>query len=160
MTPAIDLAKQQSIAYTVHQYQHDPASASYGLDAAEKLGVRPEQVFKTLVVQLDNKQLAVAVLPVSYQLSMKSMAKALGAKKTDMADAQLVMRSTGYVLGGVSPLGQKKRLQTVIDCSAQQFDSIYVSAGRRGLEIELAAADLAKLLNASFAAICQQEHQP
>ena len=153
MTPAIDLAKKQGIPYQVHQYQHDASAASYGLEAAEKLGLSPQQVFKTLVVQLDNKQLAVAVLPVSNQLSMKIIAKALGAKKAEMANAQDVMRSTGYVLGGVSPLGQKKRLPTVIDSSAQQFNSIFISAGKRGLEIEVAATDLAELLGASFAAI-------
>lgn len=153
MTPAIDLAKKQGIRYQVHQYQHDAAAASYGLEAVEKLNLNPEQVFKTLVVQLDNKQLAVAVLPVSNQLSMKNIAKALGAKKAEMANAQDVMRSTGYVLGGVSPLGQKKLLPTVIDSSAQQFNSIFISAGKRGLEIELAATDLAQLLSASFAAL-------
>ena len=153
MTPAIDLAKKQGIHYQVHQYQHDATAASYGLEAVEKLNLNPEQVFKTLVVQLDNKQLAVAVLPVSNQLSMKIIAKALGAKKAEMANAQDVMRSTGYVLGGVSPLGQKKRLPTVIDSSAQQFNSIFISAGKRGLEIELAPTDLAELLGASFAAL-------
>lgn len=155
MTPAIDLAKQQGIAYQVHQYQHDAAAASYGLEASEKLGLAPEQVFKTLVVQLDGKQLAVAVLPVSQQLNMKLMAKALGAKKAEMANSHDVMRSSGYVLGGVSPLGQKKRLPTVIDNSAQQYGTIYVSAGRRGLEIELAAADLCQLLQGRFAALAQ-----
>lgn len=153
MTPAIDLARQQGIRYQVHQYQHDAAAASYGLEAAEKLNLAPQQVFKTLVVQLDGKQLAVAVLPVNLQLNMKLMAKALRAKKAEMANSQDVMRSTGYVLGGVSPLGQKKRLATVIDSSAQQYSSIYVSAGRRGLEIELNAADLCQLLEAQFAAI-------
>ena len=156
MTPAIDLVKQQAIPYQVHHYQHDPASASYGMEAAEKLGVKPEQVFKTLVVQLDGKQLAVAVLPVTQQLSMKLVAKALGAKKAEMASAADVMRSTGYVLGGVSPLGQKKTLPTVIDSSAGEFASIYISAGKRGLEIELAAEDLAALLKAEFAVISQQ----
>lgn len=153
MTPAIDLAKQQGIHYRLHQYQHDAAAASYGLEAAEKLALPPERVFKTLVVQLDAKQLAVAVLPVNQQLNMKLMAKALGAKKAEMANANDVMRSTGYVLGGVSPLGQKKRLPTVIDSSAQQFSSIYVSAGRRGLEIELSAGDLCQLLGGCFALI-------
>ena len=155
MTPAIELAKQRGIAHQVHQYQHDPAAASYGLEAAEKLGLLPQQVFKTLVLSLDSKQLAVAVLPVDQLLSMKQLAKALGAKKADMANAADVMRSTGYVLGGVSPLGQKKLLPTVIDSSAQQFATIYVSAGRRGLEIELSAADLRQLLNAQFVALCQ-----
>jgi Cys-tRNA(Pro)/Cys-tRNA(Cys) deacylase len=155
MTPAIELAKQRGIAHQVHQYQHDPAAASYGLEAAEKLGLLPQQVFKTLVLSLDSKQLAVAILPVDQLLSMKQLAKALGAKKADMANAADVMRSTGYVLGGVSPLGQKKLLPSVIDSSAQQFATIYVSAGRRGLEIELSAADLRQLLNAQFAPLCQ-----
>lgn len=155
MTPAIELAKQRGIAHQVHQYQHDPAAASYGLEAAEKLGLLPQQVFKTLVLSLDSKQLAVAILPVDQLLSMKHAAKALGAKKADMANAADVMRSTGYVLGGVSPLGQKKLLPTVIDTSAQQFATIYVSAGRRGLEIELSAEDLCQLLNAQFAPLCQ-----
>jgi Cys-tRNA(Pro)/Cys-tRNA(Cys) deacylase len=155
MTPAIELAKQRGIAHQVHQYQHDPAAASYGLEAAEKLGLLPQQVFKTLVLSLDSKQLAVAILPVDQLLSMKQLAKALGAKKADMANAADVMRSTGYVLGGVSPLGQKKLLPSVIDSSAQQFATIYVSAGRRGLEIELSAADLRQLLNAQFVALCQ-----
>lgn len=155
MTPAIDLAKKQGIPYQVHQYQHDASAASYGLEAAEKLGLSPQQVFKTLVVQLDNKQLAVAVLPVSQLLSMKHLAKALGAKKAEMANAQDVMRSTGYVLGGVSPLGQKKCLPTVIDSSAQQFATIFISAGKRGLEIELAGEDLAALLKAEFVTITQ-----
>ncbi|PKM20509.1 MAG: Cys-tRNA(Pro) deacylase [Gammaproteobacteria bacterium HGW-Gammaproteobacteria-15] len=155
MTPAIELVKQRGIAHQVHQYQHDPAAASYGLEAAEKLGLLPQQVFKTLVLSLDAKQLAVAILPVNQLLSMKQLAKALGAKKADMANAADVMRSTGYVLGGVSPLGQKKLLPTVIDSSAQQFATIYVSAGRRGLEIELSTADLCLLLNAQFAPLCQ-----
>jgi Cys-tRNA(Pro)/Cys-tRNA(Cys) deacylase len=136
MTPAIELAKQRGIAHQVHQYQHDPAAASYGLEAAEKLGLLPQQVFKTLVLSLDSKQLAVAILPVDQLLSMKQLAKALGAKKADMANAADVMRS-------------------VIDSSAQQFATIYVSAGRRGLEIELSAADLRQLLNAQFVALCQ-----
>ena len=155
MTPAIDLAKQQGIAYTVHHYQHDPASASYGLEAAEKLALNPARVFKTLVLQLDGKQLAVAVLPVSQQLSMKLAAKALGAKKAEMAKAADVMRATGYVLGGVSPLGQKKRLPTLIDNSARQFASIYISAGKRGLEIELRADDLCHLLDCGYSPLCQ-----
>lgn len=154
MTPAIELVRKRAVSHQIHHYQHDPAAASYGAEAAEKLGLLPQQVFKTLVLSLDAKQLAVAVLPVSQQLSMKQAAKALGAKKADMANAHDVMRSSGYVLGGVSPLGQKKLLPTVIDSSAQQFATIYVSAGRRGLEIELSAEDLRQLLNAQFAAIC------
>ncbi|GGY60589.1 Cys-tRNA(Pro) deacylase [Marinobacter zhanjiangensis] len=153
MTPAIDLARQVGITHQVHEYDHDPKSDSYGTEAAEKLGVDPDQVFKTLVVETDAGELVVAIVPVSNSLNLKRVAKAAKAKKVVMADKQKVQRTTGYVLGGVSPLGQKKALKTVIDESAQTFDTIHVSAGRRGLEIELAPADLASLTRASFATI-------
>ncbi|MBD3670551.1 MAG: Cys-tRNA(Pro) deacylase [Gammaproteobacteria bacterium] len=155
MTPAIKLARQSKVEHSVHEYSHDPASDSYGLEAAEKLGVPEVRVFKTLVVSLDNNELAVGILPVSTQLSMKRIAKALDAKKAVMAAPADVERATGYVLGGVSPLGQKKRLRSVIDSSATNFPTIYVSAGRRGLEIELKPQDLYDLLNADFADIAQ-----
>jgi Cys-tRNA(Pro)/Cys-tRNA(Cys) deacylase len=155
MTPAINAAKKKKIAYKIHQYTHDPAHDSYGKEAAEKLGIEEERVYKTLIVQLDNGNLTVAVVPVSSMLSMKHIAKAAGAKKAAMADKELVERTTGYVVGGVSPLGQKKRLSTVIDSSAENFPTIFVSAGRRGLEIELNPADLAALTSAAFAEICQ-----
>lgn len=155
MTPGINIARQHKIVHRVHEYAHDASSESYGLEAAEKLGVPGEQVFKTLVVALDNKALAVGVIPVSSMLSMKLIAKVAGAKKAAMADPADVERSTGYVLGGVSPLGQKKRLKTIIDSSAEKFATIYVSAGRRGLEIELSPVDLKKLTNGLFAEICQ-----
>lgn len=153
MTPAINLAKKQKVDHKVHEYSHDPASESYGTEAAEKLGLPPERVFKTLVVQLEGKGLAVGVIPVSAMLSMKQIAKTLGAKKAAMAAKADVERSTGYVLGGVSPLGQKKRLPTVIDQSACQHESIFVSAGRRGLEIELKPDALRALVNGVFADI-------
>ena len=155
MTPAINVAKKHKVTHTIHEYTHDAASESYGLEAAEKLGVPGECVFKTLVVTLDNKDLAVAVLPVVSMLSMKLIAKAAGAKKALMADKAEVERSTGYVLGGVSPLGQKKRLKTVIDVSAKQHATIYLSAGRRGLEIELNPDDVATLTRGIFAEIAQ-----
>lgn len=155
MTPAILLAQKSNIKYKVHDYEHDPKSSSYGLEAAQKLNVDENRVFKTLVVKLDTGNLAVAVIPVSSQLSMKQVAKALASKKADMADAAEVQRSTGYVLGGVSPLGQKKALATVIDTCAESFPTVYVSAGRRGLEIELQASDLKDLTRASFASICR-----
>lgn len=155
MTPAINLARKSGISHRVHEYSHDPSSESYGLEAAEKLGIAEDWVFKTLVVSLDNQRLAVAVVPVAAMLSMKLMAKAAGAKKAAMASPADVERSTGYVLGGVSPLGQKKKLQTVIDVSAQQHATVFVSAGRRGLEIELSPGDLLKLVNGSFAGIAQ-----
>ncbi|NLW04758.1 MAG: Cys-tRNA(Pro) deacylase [Pseudomonadaceae bacterium] len=155
MTPAIKLAKKNKVSHKIHEYAHDDSSESYGLEAAEKMGVPEERVFKTLVVTLDNKELAVGVIPVSFKLSMKLIAKAAGSKKAAMADKSDVERSTGYVLGGVSPLAQKKRLKTIIHLSAKNHSTIYVSAGRRGLEIELNPNDLAQLTNAKFAEICQ-----
>jgi len=155
MTPAINAAKKRKIAYTVHQYAHDPGHDAYSKEAVEKLGLAEERVFKTLVVQLESGPLAVAVVPVASMLSMKLIAKAAGSKKAAMADKNQVERTTGYVLGGVSPLGQKKRLVTVIDSSAKAFPTIFVSAGRRGLEIELRPTDLATLTTATFADIRQ-----
>jgi len=154
MTPAINAAKKAKIKYTVHEYDHDPAAPSFGIEAAEKLGVPPERVFKTLVVDA-GAGLAVAVVPVLLKLDLKAIAKALGAKKAAMAEVKVVERTTGYVVGGVSPLGQKKRLPTVLDASAQGLDTVFVSGGRRGLDIELAPADLAALTRASFAPIAR-----
>jgi Cys-tRNA(Pro)/Cys-tRNA(Cys) deacylase len=159
MTPAIDLAKKCGLDYQVHEYIHESNASSFGLEAAEKLGVAVTQVFKTLVVATDTGALAVAILPVDKTLNFKKMAKALSSnkllscKKVQMADPKQVERSTGYVLGGVSPLGQKKPLKTVIDSSAQDQLTIYVSGGRRGLEIELPPAQLATTLDAYFSAI-------
>lgn len=155
MTPGIDAARKAGIFHTIHEYEHDSASAGYGDEAAEKLGIDPARVFKTLVVLVDGKNLVVGLVPVTSMLSMKLIAKAAGGKKAVMADPQDVQRRTGYVLGGVSPLGQKTRLQTVIDASAQAFDTIYISAGRRGLEIELAPDDLAHLTGAKLAPLQQ-----
>jgi Cys-tRNA(Pro)/Cys-tRNA(Cys) deacylase len=120
------------------------------------MGVEPNRVFKTLVVNVDGKELAVGVVPVTSMLSLKMIAKAAQAKKAVMADKQDVQRSTGYVLGGVSPLGQKKPLKTFIDQSARQYNTIFVSAGKRGLEIELSADDLARLTQARFAPLQQE----
>ena len=155
MTPGINAVKKSKISYRIHEYSHDDSSESYGLEAAEKMGVAEEKVFKTLVVSLDNKELVVAVVPVSSRLSMKLIAKACGGKKAAMAIKSDVERSTGYVLGGVSPLGQKRRLETIIDSSAKNHATIYVSAGRRGLEIELSPEDLTKLTGGTTAEICQ-----
>lgn len=155
MTPGIHLARKAKIAYTVHEYEHSPASESYGLEAADKMGVPAARVFKTLVVSLENKEMVVGIVPVASMLNMKLIAKAAGAKKAGMAAAADVERSTGYVLGGVSPLGQKKRLRTIIDSSAREFPTVYVSAGRRGLEIELSPDDLQHLTHAVFAEIRQ-----
>ena len=155
MTPGINVAKKAKIIHKVHEYDHDSSCESFGLEAAEKLGVAEARVFKTLVVSLDNKELAVGVIPVSSMLSMKLIAKAAGAKKAAMASQSDVERSTGYVLGGVSPLGQKKRLKTIIDSSAKHYSTVYVSAGRRGLEIELSPDDLKHLVNGVLAEICK-----
>lgn len=154
MTPGINVAKQAKIFYKVHEYSHDPSNASYGIEAAEKMGVPKEQVFKTLVVSLDRKELVVGIVPVSFKLNMKLIAKSAGAKKASMASEEDVQRSTGYVLGGVSPLGQKKKLRTFIHSSALQYATIYVSAGRRGLEIEIDPKDLKRLIDGNFAEIC------
>jgi Cys-tRNA(Pro)/Cys-tRNA(Cys) deacylase len=155
MTPAIDFVKKNGISHKVHEYDHEPTSESYGLEAVEQMGVSAAMVFKTLVVTLDSKELAVAVVPVSSMLSMKCIAKAANAKKAVMAIKSDVIRSTGYVLGGVSPIGQKKSLRTFIDSSALNHSTMFVSAGRRGLEIELSPGDLKKLVNGEFVVLCQ-----
>jgi len=154
MTPATKLLKKQKIDFTLHEYHHDKNSVSYGLEAVEKLGLATELVFKTLVVELDSKQLIVAVLPVAEKLSMKLIAKCFSAKKANMADKDNVLRSTGYVMGGVSPVGQKKRLKTVINSSAFATEKIFVSAGKRGLELQINPLDLQKSVSAIKADIC------
>ncbi len=150
MTPSIRLLKKHNITYKIHQYEHDSSCASFGDEAVQKLNLKKEQVFKTLVVMTNTQEFAVAVVPVSHQLSFKAMAKALGAKKVAMADAKDVEKITGYILGGVSPLGQKKRLKTIIDLGAKTFKTIFVSGGKRGLDIELSPYDLQKLLDIKF----------
>ncbi|KRW62266.1 Cys-tRNA(Pro) deacylase [Pseudomonas sp. TTU2014-080ASC] len=153
MTPALDLLKKRRVDHQVHSYEHDPKAPSYGLEAAEKLNLNPAQVFKTLLAASEKAELLVAVVPVAGSLDLKALAHAAGVKKVEMADPAAAQRATGYLLGGISPLGQKKRLRTFIDDSAQQHPSIYVSAGRRGLEVQLSAHELAELAGAQFAAI-------
>jgi len=155
MTPAINVLKKTKVDYTLHEYIHDSQNQSYGLEAANKMGLHESRVFKTLIVSVESNLLVVAVLPVSSMLSMKLIAKSVGAKRASMADALDVERSTGYVLGGVSPLGQKKKLKTIIDSSAENFSTIYISAGRRGLEIELNSNDLKNLTGGKFMDISQ-----
>lgn len=150
MTPAIDLLKKLKIKFNLLKYTNSENAISYGLEAAEKLAVEPRRIFKTLIIELDNGSLAVAIIPVELRLNLKNAAKALKAKKAKMADAKKVQSTKGYVLGGVSPFGQKNRLVTLIDQSAQLFDSIYVSGGKRGLEIETACERFSQLLDAKF----------
>jgi len=155
MTPAINAAKKSKVTFKIHQYKHDPSHSSYGLEAIEVLGQPAEQVFKTLLFCLNGepKQLAVAVVPVKQKLNLKNAAKAAKAKKADMADPDIAQKVTGYVVGGISPLGQKKALPTFIDASAVGQQTICVSAGKRGLEIELSPEDLAKLTRAEFVSL-------
>ena len=155
MTPGINIAKRAKIFYRVHEYCHDPKSESYGAEATEKMGVAEERIFKTLVISVGSKDLIVGVVPVASSLHMKRIAKAVGAKKAGMAEPSDVEKSTGYVLGGVSPLGQKRKLVTIIDSSAQKYPTIFVSAGRRGLELEVKPDDLMKLTHATFVDICR-----
>ncbi|WP_189016250.1 Cys-tRNA(Pro) deacylase [Paenarthrobacter histidinolovorans] len=151
-TPATAALTAAGVPFVLHPYAHDPAAASYGLEAAEVLGIDPKRVFKTLMVEVEGK-LAVAVVPVSGNLDLKAAAAALGSKKASMADPKAAERRTGYVLGGISPLGQRQPSPTVLDDSALAFDTILVSGGRRGLDIELAPADLLRLTNGVTGAI-------
>lgn len=155
MTPAVLAAKKAGVSYQLHEYEHHADSTSYGEEAARLLNQDPGRVFKTLMVALegDQKRLAVGVVPVSGQLNLKAMAAALKVKKVLMADPAAAERSSGYIVGGISPLGQKRRLPTVIDESALSYPTLYMSAGRRGLEIEMSAADLQQLTSAIFAPI-------
>jgi Cys-tRNA(Pro)/Cys-tRNA(Cys) deacylase len=146
-TPAIAAAERAGIRFAVHAYEHDPAADSYGLEAAEKLGVDPARVFKTLVVSVDDA-LAVACVPVALQLDLKTL-----GKRASLADKTHAERTTGYVTGGISPLGQRRRLPTHLDASAHDHETIMVSAGRRGLQIELAPDDFVRLTDAQVHAI-------
>lgn len=156
MTPAIKALEKAKSTFHIHEYHHDANAESYGLEAAEKLGIDPSRVFKTLVVMLDGKDYAVGIIPVSSMLSMKLIAKAAGAKKSAMADKQQVERMSGYVLGGVSPFGQKKQLKTFVDISALAHSSIFVSAGRRGLEVEVAPEVFSQVLRAQLVELTQE----
>ena len=155
MTPAILAAQAAGVVVKAHPYRHDPSATNYGLEAAAALGVDPARVFKTLLVMrdYDPRQLAVAVVPVSGQLDLKSMAAACNAKKVEMAEPARAERVTGYVVGGISPLGQKRCLPTVVDTSAGGFETVFVSGGRRGLDIEIAPGDLVRLCEATMATI-------
>jgi Cys-tRNA(Pro)/Cys-tRNA(Cys) deacylase len=150
-TPATVLLGRQGVAHRVHTYAHG-SGAAYGPEAAELLGLDPQRVFKTLVAEVDGA-LTVGVVPVGGSLDLKALAAAVGGKRARMADVTAAERATGYVAGGISPLGQRKRLPTVLDASARDLETLFCSGGRRGLEIELAPADLARLTGARFAPI-------
>ncbi len=151
-TPATALLGKQKVAHTLHAYDHDPRAESYGLEAVEALGLDRARVFKTLVAEVDGR-LVVGVVPVTSQLDLKALAAAAGGKKAKMADPAAAQRATGYVLGGISPLGHRSRLPVVIDASAATFETVFCSAGRRGLEVELAPAELIRLTGAVVAPI-------
>ncbi|MEU0811469.1 Cys-tRNA(Pro) deacylase [Streptomyces sp. NPDC005970] len=158
-TPATTALTAAGTDFTVHAYEHDPAAPSYGEEAAQALGVDPARVFKTLIANVDGG-LTVAVVPVSATLDLKALAAAVGGKRAAMADPAAAERTTGYVLGGISPLGQRKRLPTALDASAATYETICVSAGRRGLEVELSPEDLAALTDAVLAPIARFNARP
>jgi Cys-tRNA(Pro)/Cys-tRNA(Cys) deacylase len=151
-TPATVALTRAGVAFTEHAYEHDPGAASYGLEAAEVLGLDPRQVLKTLVAAVDGR-LVVAVVPVSGQLDLKAVAAAVGGKRAAMADPAEAQRATGYVVGGISPVGQRRALPTVLDESALAFGTVYVSGGRRGLDLGLAPADLVLVTGATVAPV-------
>jgi Cys-tRNA(Pro)/Cys-tRNA(Cys) deacylase len=154
-TPALALLEREGVPHTLHPYEHDPtAGLSFGMEAAATLGLDPAQVFKTLVADVDGR-LTVAVVPVDRQLDLKALARAVGGKRAALALPPAAERATGYVVGGISPLGQKQRLDTVVDDSALAFDVVYVSGGRRGLDIGLAPADLVLLTGATTASLAR-----
>lgn len=151
-TPATMALTRAGIAFTLRAYDHHPGAESYGLEAATALGVEPERVLKTLLVSVDGS-LVVGIVPVSGQLDLKAVAAAVGGKRAEMADPTLAERTTGYVVGGISPMGQRKQLPTVLDESALGFDTVLVSGGRRGLDLELSPHDLVRVTGATVAAI-------
>lgn len=154
-TPATVALDRAGIAYQLRGYDHDPRATSYGVEAALALGVEPARVFKTLLVQVDDGPLAVGIVPVDRQLDLKAIAAAVGGKRAAMADRQVAERTTGYVVGGISPVGQKRPLPTVLDGSAEQFGTVLVSGGRRGLDLELTPQDLVRVTDAITAPIAR-----
>jgi Cys-tRNA(Pro)/Cys-tRNA(Cys) deacylase len=156
MTPAVNALARAGIAFELREYAHDPRAASYGLEAAHALGIDPASVYKTLLAQLDARELVVAIVPVSTTLNLKALATAAGGKRAQMAKPADAQRATGYVLGGISPFSQKKRLRTVIDDSVRALATVHVSGGRRGLEIALAPADLIAATGAIAAPIASR----
>ena len=153
MTPAVRLLEQAGVAYQLHSYEHDADCTDFGLEASQKLGVDPSRMFKTLVVRSDAGALAMVLVSVQDKVDLKKLAYALGSKKADLADPTLAEKTTGYVVGGISPLGGRKQLPTFIDQSIGQHPTVYLSAGKRGLQLELSSDDLIKLTNATVLAL-------
>ena len=151
-TPALVILQRAGVAHTVHTYEHDPAAESFGMEAAQALGLDPACVFKTLLAEVDGAA-TVGIVPVTGQLDLKGLAAARGGKRARMMEVAAAERMTGYVAGGISPIGQRKTLPTVIDQSAESLPTMYVSGGQRGLDIGIAPADLARLTNATYAPI-------
>jgi len=151
-TPATVALSAAGIGFTEHNYEHDPSNTNFGLEAATVLGVDPGQVFKTLLADVDGA-LVVAIVPVAGKLDLKALAVAVGGKKADMADPKLAERRTGYIVGGISPIGQKIAHPTVLDETAELYDTVFVSGGRRGFDLELAPGDLVRVTGATVAAI-------
>lgn len=151
-TPALVALTNAGVQYAIREYEHDPANTAFGLEAAEKLQVEADRVFKTLIANVDDDYV-VAIVPVTCTVNLKNLAKAVGGKKAAMADPAAAQRLTGYVVGGISPIGQKKQLTTVIDETCELWDTVLVSGGKRGLDIELAPADLVAMTSAITSAI-------
>ena len=153
-TPATAALTRAGVAFTEHTYAHDPGAASYGLEAAAALGLAPEQVFKTLMVSVDGR-LVVGMVPVSGQLDLKAVAAAVGGKRAALADPAAAERATGYVVGGISPVGQRRPHSTVLDATALSYGTVYVSGGRRGLDLGLSPGDLVRVTGAVVAPIAR-----
>ena len=153
-TPATVALNAAGIAFTPHAYEHDPANTDFGLEAASALNLGPDQVFKTLMAEVDGA-LVVAIVPVTGKLDLRALASVLGGKRAEMADPQLAERKTGYVVGGISPIGQKTRHTTVLDETAELYDTVFVSGGRRGFDIEIAPGDLLRITGGTIAAIAR-----
>ena len=150
MTPAINELKKHKVSYVIHKYKHDPKVSNYGLEAAEKLNLDAARVYKTLLAELNPKELVVCIIPVNKSLSLKAVASFFDSKNALMANKDEAQKATGYLLGGISAFGQKKKHRTLLDLSAKSFETIYISAGKRGLDIEVNPEDIIKVLNSNY----------
>lgn len=156
MTPAIRLLEAGRVAHQLHRYDHDPRAVSFGDEAAAKLGVTPDRMFKTLVAAVDGETLVMAILPVSAKLDLKKLAAVAGSKRAELAEPKSAEKATGYVVGGISPLGGRRLLPAYLDEAAVLFDTIFVSAGQRGLQIEIAPADLQAVTGATLTFLAKE----